>query len=567
MATGERSSPCHSDDVAERSKPKPKGGVRGAARLGLQTFRGHASQQDEYAGSYDAGDNESSVSVLPYKPFVRKKKKKSKLERRGAPMSHVIVEDVIDDAAELDASDNEDARPQKASATGKAKPSRRGVLHPSETVSIVRAGDFELDEDSVHVVKPNGRRPMPVDAPRVPGCGNGIGTRPCFYLALFVATVGGGAGVGYLLSGGTAPQRAQLLSSARAARSRASTSAPAAATPIHPLSPPHIRDVDGSVQLQRASVRPISGHTSEDAPQERLPSQLNHSPHSPPPPLSPPPSLPRSPPLSPPPSPPPPLNDMCLGSFSATNVFKHEWSWSEPDPQLWVYLWQGGRIAGKTSVLRATVAPVWSDPPICLHKSEARNGNICFDIRDGDGDGDDDDDDPPLLNFGCVAVPESIGHSVEVMLTADKRVCTLRFAVSRWESPPPPLPPPPLPPPQPPLPPRPPPGPPAPPVPPQIPLRPSPPARPPPLPPAPPPPPFALGGHLNAAKCNAMLRDPTHLFRRLVDSYSLEACMRSALAGIVHLPCISGYFRAQSHYVHILTPHKRCPPPIHCQAY
>ena len=105
------------------------------------------------------------------------------------------------------------------------------------------------------------------------------------------------------------------------------------------------------------------------------------SPASPPPSLaSPPPSLaslppsqpsslpasPPLPPLPPPPfpSPPPPLpsqlSAVCLRSFSATGVFRPPWKGPEelPHPQLWVYLWQGGQIAGKSSVAHNTLEPV-----------------------------------------------------------------------------------------------------------------------------------------------------------------------------------------------------------------
>ena len=113
------------------------------------------------------------------------------------------------------------------------------------------------------------------------------------------------------------------------------------------------------------------------------------------PPLRPPP--PQLPPQLPPAAPTPsaPLDALCLSSFRATGVFKPtgvfrpHWSlsnpWQLPDPQVWVYLSRGGRIAGKTSVQYATLSPVWaseSELPVCFGVSEAINHNICFDVRD-----------------------------------------------------------------------------------------------------------------------------------------------------------------------------------------
>jgi len=75
--------------------------------------------------------------------------------------------------------------------------------------------------------------------------------------------------------------------------------------------------------------------------------------------------------------------------------------------------------------------------------------------------------DPPLLNHKCVPLPRTTGeHTVQL----DKG-CLLSFTIV--------LPPPPSP---------------------------------------PPPPPFNVNGKLNSAKCDAMLRDPTHLFRKMWDA-------------------------------------------------
>ena len=91
---------------------------------------------------------------------------------------------------------------------------------------------------------------------------------------------------------------------------------------------------------------------------------------------------------------------------------------------------------------------------------------------------------PELLNFACTTIPTELGeHEVKL----DKG-CRLKFTSTLPPPPPPPPPPSPLPPP----------------------LL-------PPLPP-PPPPPTDLRGKLTPKKCDAMLKDPTHLFRKMWDA-------------------------------------------------
>jgi hypothetical protein len=90
-----------------------------------------------------------------------------------------------------------------------------------------------------------------------------------------------------------------------------------------------------------------------------------------PPPVTPPPQAPSPAPLLPPPlSPtsPPLLTAVCLRSFSATGVFRPPRTNSLPHPQLWVYLWQGGHIAGKSSVAHTTLQPVSK----CTHHARDR---------------------------------------------------------------------------------------------------------------------------------------------------------------------------------------------------
>ena len=53
------------------------------------------------------------------------------------------------------------------------------------------------------------------------------------------------------------------------------------------------------------------------------------------------------------------------------------------DPQLYVYLADGGTLIGRTSVAYNTLTPVW--PPheeFCFTPDECPQRNICFEIRD-----------------------------------------------------------------------------------------------------------------------------------------------------------------------------------------
>lgn len=165
------------------------------------------------------------------------------------------------------------------------------------------------------------------------------------------------------------------------------------------------------------------------------------------------------------------------------------------DPQLWVYLTQGGPVWGMTSQLKDTTEPIWPpDETICVDPSlihptlsqkpgqvdgrtplmisprspprarpqlalPPRRPQICIDIRE-----DNPQPEPYLLNFKCVDLPTTFGEHERQLDNG----CTVRFVAI---------------------------------------------AGPPPSPA--PPPPIDLSGKLNAAKCSAMLNDPHHLFRKM----------------------------------------------------
>ena len=161
--------------------------------------------------------------------------------------------------------------------------------------------------------------------------------------------------------------------------------------PAHPKQHGQLRSIPGPTAQTltaalKPSLSPISSPVSSPAPSParpqvppqsppplnppRAPTPLSPTlpplnppraptPLSPTPPVNPPPASPPPPPLTPPspPASPPPLDGVCLRRISATNIY-HEASPNLPDPQLWVYLWQGGTIAGKTSVVHQTLSPV-----------------------------------------------------------------------------------------------------------------------------------------------------------------------------------------------------------------
>ena len=135
-----------------------------------------------------------------------------------------------------------------------------------------------------------------------------------------------------------------------------------------------------------------------------------------------------------------------------------------------------GTVVGRTTSILNSGDPIWPvEQNICFEPSNAPNGIVCFDIRD-----DEPQPLPPLLNFACVPLPLPLGAYTFALDYG----CMLSFR----SVPPPPPPPPPTPP-----------------IPPSPPEPPS---------PWPPPPPYDLRGKLTPTKCDAMLRDPTHLFRR-----------------------------------------------------
>ena len=177
--------------------------------------------------------------------------------------------------------------------------------------------------------------------------------------------------------------------------------------------------------------------------------------------------LPPAPPALPPATPPPPprvpelQGQFCLQQFSATQVhLQNEGDHGISDPRLWIYEVQGRDVVFKTSVMYDTVNPTWPPTEVgCLNSSRTEKGVFCIDVRD-----DWPLDNPPLLNFGCVPLPESLGKQT-VSLSLG---CQVSFVVS--------LPPPPSP---------------------------------------PRPPPTDLRGKLDVHKCAAMLRDPSHLFRKM----------------------------------------------------
>ncbi|KAL1499574.1 hypothetical protein AB1Y20_011775 [Prymnesium parvum] len=152
---------------------------------------------------------------------------------------------------------------------------------------------------------------------------------------------------------------------------------------------------------------------------------------------------------------------VCMQAFRATGVHaQNEGDHGVSDPQLWLYETQGGTLFGKSTIVYDDLNPVW--PPqetFCVDRSRTARGRFCVDIRD-----DWPQPLPPLLHFKCVPLPSTAGaHTVAL----DKG-CELSFVAV--------LPPPPA---------------------------------------APPPPPFDLHGKLNAPKCAAMLRDRTHIFRKM----------------------------------------------------
>ena len=173
---------------------------------------------------------------------------------------------------------------------------------------------------------------------------------------------------------------------------------------------------------------------------------------------------PPSPPLQPAPSVPGPTpadGQFCLQEFSAGGVHEQdEGDHGTSDPRLWIYEVQGGAVVFKTSVVYDTVTPVWpATEGVCLDAARTERGVFCIDVRD-----DWPLDDPPLLNFRCVPLPETVGaHTVAL-----DGGCHVSFVVT--------LPPPPSP---------------------------------------PRPPPYDLRGKLDVAKCDAMIRDPSHLFRKM----------------------------------------------------
>ena len=228
------------------------------------------------------------------------------------------------------------------------------------------------------------------------------------------------------------------------------------------------------------------------------------SPALPPPPPTPPPSVPPTTPppspspLLPPPAPPPDLPDgasVCLTSFSAVGVTgQDERQYGTSDPQVWLYMWQGGPIFGRTKIVHDSLAPVWMGATFCFDPAACRDGTVCFDIRD---DAPFPPKTPRLLNFACTRLPLHQGYHEVRLLDCDLRNrcsqhtgCKLRFHA---------VPPPPPPPPESPSPPMP---------------HPSPPYD----GPLPPPPPADLTGRLTSGMCDAMLRDRTFLFRRMWDA-------------------------------------------------
>ena len=151
----------------------------------------------------------------------------------------------------------------------------------------------------------------------------------------------------------------------------------------------------------------------------------------------------------------------CLQEFSARGVhYQDEGDHGTSDPRLWIYEVQGGDVIFKTSVVYDTVTPVWPATEIvCLDAARTQKGVFCIDVRD-----DWPPNDPPLLNFRCVPLPQTAGAHTVVLDGG----CHVSFVVT--------LPPPPSP---------------------------------------PRPPPFDLRGKLNQDKCEAMIRDPSHLFRKM----------------------------------------------------
>jgi hypothetical protein len=133
------------------------------------------------------------------------------------------------------------------------------------------------------------------------------------------------------------------------------------------------------------------------------------------------------------------------------------------DPQLWLYAHGDPNVVGHTSILYDTVSPRWPERDIiCFDPAASDDGTFCVQISD---------DWPrdylnrgPVLNDGCGPVPLEAGeHSV--VLTKGARLWYTAVLAP---------------------------------------------------PPAPPkPPPFDLTGKLNVAKCDAMMRDPTHIFRQM----------------------------------------------------
>jgi len=95
---------------------------------------------------------------------------------------------------------------------------------------------------------------------------------------------------------------------------------------------------------------------------------------------------------------------ICLGNFSARGVKEQdEGPWGTSDPQLWLLLWHRGPIFGRTPSEHNTLSPVWpEDSSFCFVPDDSEEQRICFDIRD-------DDAANTVLNYGCTPLPLPMG--------------------------------------------------------------------------------------------------------------------------------------------------------------
>jgi hypothetical protein len=175
-----------------------------------------------------------------------------------------------------------------------------------------------------------------------------------FFLVAISIALGGLALLGTLFVGsddnsGKGPT-ARLFANLADPSLRSETSTPPLPPPRQLVAPLPAMETDAHLRSLPApstsAVDPVATIVL-NLPARRLPPPLRHL--SSPPPLKRP--LPPTPPVPPSPSPPPPIRQTCLAHFKATKVdVRNEGFWGISDPQLWLYLEQGGtRAAHSTS--------------------------------------------------------------------------------------------------------------------------------------------------------------------------------------------------------------------------